>query len=210
MEYNTQRNKLHMPEYGRHIQKMVNHAITLKDKEERNKCAKSIINVMGQLNPHLRDVSDFNHKLWDHLYIISEFNLEVDSPFDTPTPESVNSKPIKIAYPQKDYKYRHYGKTIQMIIDEAIKYKEGEEKDALIRVIANQLKKLYLMWNKDSVTDEQIDGDLGRLSNGKLKIPEGMKLVEVTNLTNTVKRKKRPPKSGGSWHKQNNRRKNHN
>ena len=131
MEYNTQRNKLHMPEYGRHIQKMVNHAITIKDNEERNKCAMSIINVMGQLNPHLRDVSDFKHKLWDHLYIISEFNLEVESPFETPTPESVNSTPIKIAYPKKDYKHRHYGKTIQRIIDEAIKYKEGEEKDAL-------------------------------------------------------------------------------
>ena len=210
MEYNTQRSKLHMPEYGRHIQKMVSHAITIKDDEERNKCAKSIISVMGQLNPHLRDVADFKHKLWDHLYIISEFNLDVDSPFETPTPESVNSKPIKIAYPKKAYKSRHYGKTIQMIIDEAVKYEEGEEKNALIRVIANQLKKLYLMWNKDAVSDEQIDADLARMSDGKLKIPEGVKLVEVANIPNPIKRKKRPPKSGGGWHKQTNRRKNYN
>lgn len=203
-----------MPEYGRHIQKMVAHAVTLKDKDERNKCAKSIISVMGQLNPHLRDVSDFKHKLWDHLYIISGFKLDVESPFETPTPESVNSKPVRIAYAKKDYKYRHYGKIIQMMIDEAVNYKDGEEKDTLIRVIANQLKKSYLRWNKDSVTDEQIDGDLGRMSNGKLKLPEGVKLIEVNAVVNAVvhpvKRKKRSPKSGGSWHKQNNRRKNHN
>jgi len=209
MEYNTKRNKLHMPEYGRHIQKMVAHSITIKDNDERNKCAKSIIRVMGQLNPHLRDVADFKHKLWDHLYIISEFKLDVESPFETPTPESVNSKPDRIDYPKKEYKRRHYGKTIQLMINEAIKYKDGDEKNALIRLIANQLKKSYLRWNKDSVSDEQIDSDLKRMSNDKLKLPEGIKLVEVNEVVNTMKRKKRPPKSGGTWHKQNNRRKNY-
>jgi len=198
MEYNTQREMLIIPEYGRNIQKMVNYAVGVKDKELRNKVARSIIAVMGQLNPHLRDIADFKHKLWDHLFIISAFKLDVDSPYPTPTAESVSSKPDSIPYPDKKMKYRHYGKTIQMMIEKAIEFKEGAEKEALIKTIANHLKKSYLTWNKNSVSDEKIFSDLEELSGGKLKLAEGTQLNEVAEILSSVKRRKRPGKSSNS------------
>jgi len=213
MEYNTQREHLIIPEYGRNIQKMVKHAITIKDKDERNNCARTIVDVMGELNPHLRDVADFKHKLWDHLFIISEFKLEVESPFELPTAESVNIKPDRVDYPDKAYKYRHYGKTITGMINKAVDYKDGEEKEALIAVIANHLKKSYLIWNRDSVADEKIKDDLKDLSEGKLKLPEGFVFAEVGNISSQRKpqrtNKKRQSRSGGSWSRSNNRKRYH-
>ncbi|MBL4752252.1 MAG: DUF4290 domain-containing protein [Flavobacteriales bacterium] len=211
MEYNTQRESLIIPEYGRNIQKMVAHAISLKDKEERNRCARSIVDVMGELNPHLRDVADFKHKLWDHLFIISEFKLDVESPYTIPTAETVNVKPERIGYPTKDYKYRHYGKTISEMVKKAIDYKDGPEKEALITTIANHLKKSYLTWNRDSVEDTKIIDDLNDLSGGKLKLPEGFVFAEVGKITQPSRRtrdtsRKRPPRSGGRWSGSNNRR----
>lgn len=216
MEYNTQREHLIIPEYGRNIQKMVAHAIAIKDKEERNRCARSIVDVMGELNPHLRDVADFKHKLWDHLFIISGFKLDVDSPFEIPTKDSVNISPERIEYPQKDYKYRHYGKTISAMINKAIDYKEGAEKEALVATIANHLKKSYLTWNRDSVEDTKIIEDLAELSGGKLKLPDGFVFAEVSNITPQNKRnhsnsnRRRGGRSGGGgkWSGSNNRRRN--
>ena len=204
MEYNTQREHLIIPEYGRNIQKMVAHAIAIKDKEERNRCARSIVDVMGELNPHLRDVADFKHKLWDHLFIISEFKLDVESPYTIPTAESVNIKPEIIGYPNKDYKYRHYGKTISKMTKKAIDYKEGPEKEALIATIANHLKKSYLTWNRDSVEDSKIIDDLSELSGGKLKLPEGFVFAEVGKITQPSRRtrdtgRKRSSRPGGRW-----------
>ena len=182
MEYNTERPKMIIPEYGRNVQSMIDYCITLKDREERNLCAKAIIQVMGQLNPHLRDVADFTHKLWDHLFIISEFKLDVDSPYPKPTPETFKEKPARLTYPTGRIKFKHYGKTIEAIIKKAKVLKDGAEKDELTRLIANHLKKSYINWNKDSITDDVIFKNLTDLSDGELKIDETVPLSSHSEL----------------------------
>lgn len=188
MEYNTQRPGLRLPEYGRNIQKMIEYAMTVEDRDERNKLAQAIISVMGQLNPHLRDVSDFNHKLWDHLFIISDFKLDVDSPYPKPSPESLKEKPEKLNYPSNDIKFLHYGKIIEKMIDKAANMEEGEAKNAFVLAIANLMKRFYLNWNRDSVNDEIIFKHLSILSNGKLNITaENMQLSASNELVNRNK-----------------------
>lgn len=172
MEYNTDQPRMIIPEYGRNIQKMIDFAITVADREERNKVARAIIDVMGQLNPHLRDVTDFKHKLWDHLFIISEFRLDVDSPYPKPTRETFQTKPELLKYPSNDIRYKHYGKTVEHIIAKAREYPEGEERNELVNQIANLMKRSYLNWNRDSVNDEVILKQLGELSKGELKLAD--------------------------------------
>ena len=157
-----------IPEYGRHLQKMVEHAVSIEDDEERNKVANSIIAVMGNMNPHLRDVPDFQHKLWDQLFIISDFKLNVDSPFPKPTREMLAERPDMLQYPENNPKYRFYGNNIKRMIDAAKDYEEGEFKEALVLTIANHMKKSYLNWNRDSVDDDVIFEHLKELSNGKI------------------------------------------
>lgn len=169
MDYNTTRTKLIIPEYGRHIQKMVNYCMSLEDSKERNEFAEVIIEVMGELNPHLRDVPDFQHKLWDQLFIMSKFELDVNSPYPRPTAEQVYSKPSKIAYPKDEYKYKYYGKNIRRMIDVAVNW-EGDKQEGLIMVIANHMKKCYLIWNKDTVDDRTIFNHLYELSDGKIDL----------------------------------------
>ena len=170
IEYNTERPHLIIPEYGRHIQKMVDHAISLEDKEARNKCAKSIIAVMGNLNPHLRDVPDFQHKLWDQLFIISDFKLDVESPFPKPSKEELTEPPEPLEYPQNYPKYRFYGNNIKRMIDVANKWEDGDMKEGLVMTIANHMKKCFLNWNKDTVEDQVIFKHLFELSDGKIDI----------------------------------------
>jgi hypothetical protein len=173
MDYNTQLPKMIIPEYGRNIQQMINFCCSIENREERNKCAKAIIQVMGALNPHLRDVSDFTHKLWDHLFIISEFKLDVDSPYPKPNPETFQTRPETVNYPSKKIKYKHYGKTVENIIEKAKEYPEGAEKEELKRVIANNLKKSYITWNtKDLISDEIILNQLSELSGGALQLTD--------------------------------------
>ena len=173
LEYNTERTKLIIPEYGRHIHQMIDQAVALKDKDKRNNMAKAIIGVMGNLNPHLRDVPDFQHKLWAQLFIMSDFQLDVDSPFEKPSKEIyVNIKPNKLEYPQNYPRYRFYGNNIKKMIDIAMEWEEGELKDKLIANIANHMKKCFLNWNKDSVDDKVIFNHLSDLSNGTLKVPD--------------------------------------
>jgi hypothetical protein len=169
MDYNTDLPQLIIPEYGRNIQKMLDFAITVADREERNKVARAIIDVMGQLNPHLRDVTDFKHKLWDHLFIISDFKLDVDSPYPKPTRETFQTKPELLKYPHKDIRYKHYGKTVEQIIAKAREFPDGEERNELVSQIANLMKRSYLNWNRDSVNDEVIIKQLEELSKGELK-----------------------------------------
>ena len=178
LEYNSSRNKLVISEYGRHIQKLVEHALTLKDKEERQKMANGIIDIMGELTPQLRDVADFKHKLWDHLFVISNFELDVDSPYEKPIIEKLFEKPEPLAYPNSKIKYNHYGKVIELMIDEAIKMEDQELKSKLIIAIANQMKKSYVNWNLDTVEDEIILNQLTKLSKGKLSVPEGTELAK--------------------------------
>ena len=190
LEYNTERTKLIIPEYGRHVHQMIDQAVALKDKDERNKMAKAIIGVMGNLNPHLRDVPDFKHKLWAQLFIMSNFELDADSPFEKPSKEVyVNAKPNKLEYPQSFPKYRFYGNNIKKMIDIAMSWEEGDLKDKLIANIANHMKKCFLNWNKDTVEDKVIFNHLADLSNGTLKVPESkLPLTESSEfLKNKVK-----------------------
>lgn len=189
LEYNTERQKLIIPEYGRHIQKMVEHAVTIEDLEKRNKIAKSIIAVMGNLNPHLRDVPDFQPMLWDQLFIISDFKLEVDSPFPIPTKEELMERPEPLDYPQNFPKYRFYGNNIKRMIDVANEWEDGEKKEALVLTIANHMKKSYLNWNKDTVEDDVIFGHLFELSDGKINLREGNE--DLSNASDLMKSKKK-------------------
>ena len=170
MEYNTNRTKLLMPEYGRNIQQMVEYCKSLPSKEERNEVAKTIVEFMGQRNPHLRDEENYKHKLWDHLYILADYDLDVDAPYPFPTREELAQKPNRMDYPSFENEYKFYGKSILQLIDKAIELEEGEEKDALIQVIANNMKKSYNVYNKEHVQDEVIFRHLKELSQDKLDL----------------------------------------
>ena len=182
LEYNTQREKLIISEYGRHIQKMVDYAANLNDRVERQKMAEGIIDLMGELNPHLRDVDDFKHKLWDHLFIMSDFKLDVNSPYEKPELEKLFEKPEPLAYPNSKIRFNHYGKVVEMMIEEASEMEKGELRDKLTLAIANQMKKSYVNWNRDSVEDKLIFKQLEQLSSGKLSLPEDTELASVSVL----------------------------
>ncbi|NNC69279.1 MAG: DUF4290 domain-containing protein [Flavobacteriaceae bacterium] len=183
LEYNSEREKLIIPEYGRHIQKLVNHCVALEEGEERNKMANAIIDVMGNLQPHLRDVPDFKHKLWDQLFIMSDFKLDADSPYPKPLKEELTAKPDALGYPKSASKYRFYGNNIQTMIDTALTWDDGEKRDALIFTIANHMKKCYLNWNKDTVEDDVIFDHLTELSGGKINLTKDTEtLSESKNL----------------------------
>lgn len=170
LEYNTERSHLFIPEYGRHFQKMVDYAVSINDKEERNRIAKAIVGVMGNMQPHLRDVPDFQHKLWDQLFIMSDFKLDVDSPFPI-TPKAVlQQRPEPLQYPQNHPKYRFYGNNIKKMIDVAVQWEKGDMRDGLEYAIANHMKKCYLNWNKDTVDDSVIFAHLKELSNGEIDL----------------------------------------
>ncbi len=199
LEYNTEREKLIIPEYGRHIQKMVDHAISIEDREERNKVTKAIIGVMGNLQPHLRDVPDFQHKLWDQIQIIADFKLDVDSPYPKPEKEVLFAKPAPLRYPQNHPKYRFYGNNIKTMIDVANTWEEGDMKTALIYTIANHMKKCFLNWNKDTVEDQVIFDHLFELSEGKIRMNEDASedLSASSDLMRSPSKKKYGKKGGG-------------
>lgn len=172
LEYNTVRPKMHIPEYGRNVQKMVDHAVSLTSKEERNKVANAIIKVMGELNPQLRDVEEYKPKLWTHLFIMSDFKLDVDSPYPLPTREALEGKPATVPYPQSEIKIGHYGKIVQQMIEKACEMPEGDERNALTKIIAGLMKRFHLTFNSSSVEDQVIANHLKMLSKGKLVITD--------------------------------------
>lgn len=172
MEYNTQRPHLIIPEYGRNVHNMVDYCLSISDREQRNKTAQSIIDVMGNLNPHLRDVPDFKHKLWDHLFILSNFKLDVDSPYPIPTPDTFTEKPDRVPYPEKHRRFRHYGDIVKKMIAYCINLEHGELREGLEISIANQMKKSYMLWNKDTVQDDVIIQELRVLSEGKIDLKD--------------------------------------
>ncbi|MDX9811117.1 MAG: DUF4290 domain-containing protein [Bacteroidales bacterium] len=188
-DYNTQRKRMALPEYGRNVQKMVDHIKTIKDRNERNRAARTIIQIMGNLNPHLRDVGDFKHKLWDHLALIANFELDIDPPYPAPEPSKFIEKPRQVPYKQGDIRYLHYGRIVEDLIEAASKYEDGPEKVYLTSLILNQMKKSYVTWNRSQVSDEVIIGDMKLLSGGKLKMSEGIKILEVKELVPPVKKK---------------------
>ncbi len=195
MDYNSNRKKLLLPEYGRHIQKMVDHCVTIENKEERTKCAHSIIGNMGNMFPHLRDVSDFKHKLWDHLAIMSDFKLDIETPYELPTKETLYERPKKLPYNNHRIKYKHYGRTIEKMIEKAADMEDGELKKHLIMLIANNMKKSLITWNKDFPGDERIFSDIKELSENRLEVSDDIKIPEQreshNNNQNRNNRKKR-------------------
>jgi hypothetical protein len=190
MEYTTLQGKLIMTEYGRNIQQMVTHALHIEDREERTRCVKTIINIMGNMFPYLRDVNDFKHKLWDHVAIMSDFKLDIDFPYEILQAENLYTKPDPIPYKNSRIRYMHYGRTLEEMIEKVSEYEESEEKSELIRLIANQMKKCFLTWNKEVVDDRKIFDDLRFLSKGKLDISEDfLKLVESRDVLYNKKNK---------------------
>ena len=198
MEYNTQRDKLIIPEYGRHVQKMVTHAISISNDEDRRKCVKSIIKHMGELNPHLRDIQDYKHKLWDHLFIMSKFQLEIDSPYEKPSKDKLYEKPEPLSYPKNKIKYSYYGNQIQTMIKTAIDMKDGKEKSIITGMICNHMKKCYLTWSKSSVDNDTIFKHLQELSNGQLKPDKDFIIIDDSKIS------KKPNRS--NWKKKHNHR----
>jgi hypothetical protein len=188
MDYNSNRSKLAIPEYGRNLQNMVNHILTLEDRNERNRAARTIIDIMGTMYPYLRDINDFKHKLWDHLAIMSDFKLDIDYPYDPPSRELFNTAPKKVPYDSNRIKYRHYGKTIELLIDKAAVHENEKEREVLIKLIANHMKKSYLMWNKDAVDDEKILEDIEELSKGRIKCSD-ITLTETKDILYRNKKK---------------------
>ena len=208
LRYNTSRKKLIIPEYGRHIHEMINQTCEIKDKEERNKSARAIIGVMGNLNPHLRDVSDFQHKLWDQLFIMSNFKLDVDCPFEKPDKKILEERPETLHYPQNYPKYRFYGNNIKNMIDAAKKWEDNDLKDALVYNIANHMKKCFLNWNKDTVEDKLILDHLKELSNDELKVKsELLPLTETAFLLKVKSRNGNGPRNNNKQRKNNRNRK---
>ncbi|MGH2648423.1 MAG: DUF4290 domain-containing protein, partial [Ginsengibacter sp.] len=168
-EYNTTRNHLEIREYGRHIQKMVEYVLTLEDREKRQKNAYALIELMGFLNPHLKNVEDFRHKLWDHLFLISDFKLDVDSPYPIPTRETLKAKPEKLSYPKRYPKYNHLGKNIEIVIDKALKEEDSEKRQGFANSIAYYMKLTYSNWHKELVHDDNIQTELASITKGELE-----------------------------------------
>jgi hypothetical protein len=187
-DYNTQRKKMSLPEYGRNVLKMIEHIKTIKDPEERNRASRSIIQIMSNLNPNLREVTDYKHKLWDHLMIIADFDLDVDSPYPGPDRTKLDAKPDKVPYHNGEITYSHYGRIIPALIEAASAMDDGEEREYLTVLILNQMKKAYITWNKAQVADELIIRDLTAISGGKLKAPENFKMADIREIL-------APPKS---------------
>jgi len=183
MEYNTLQEKLILPEYGRHVHMMVQYAIKIEDREERNVAAQTIVGVMGALMPHLRDIPDFKHKLWDHLFIISDFKLDIDAPYPLPSQEEMVDKPNIVPYPQSHIRQKHYGKILTDMIREAAKLKDCPQRDSLIQLLATQMKKSYVAWNRSELYPEQIVQDIWDISDGKIELnPELVQFVDAAPI----------------------------
>jgi len=169
MEYNTTRNHLTMREYGRHIQKMIEHVMQIEDKERRQQQAQVVIELMGFLNPHLKNVEDFRHKLWDHLFYISDFKLDVESPYPIPEKETYKAKPKPLPYPKRHPRYSHLGKNLELVIDKALKEESPEKRQGFANAIAYYMKLAYNNWHKDQVHDDAIQSELTNITKGQLE-----------------------------------------
>ncbi len=199
MEYNTNAKRLSLPEYGRNIQNMVDHCLTIENRDERNHCANAIISIMGNMFPHLRDVSDFKHILWDHLAIMADFNLDVDYPYEIIKKENLHQRPPRIPYGETEIIYKHYGQTLEQLINKASLMENEEEKEALIHLIANQMKKSFLIWNKDSVDNQKILKDLAELSEMRIvRNAETFKMADASELLDTPQRNTKKNKKNHS------------
>lgn len=200
LPYNSERPDLVIPEYGRNIQQMVEFAVTIEDREERNTVAKAIISVMGQLFPYLRDIEDYKHKLWDHLYVMSGFKLDVDSPYPKPSPETFASPPERVPYPAQPPRFGHYGKVLERMIEKAAAMEEGDEKTAFTKAIGDLMKRQYVLYNRHTVEDKLIRSQIREMSGGKLSLPAEYELISAAEVIKThgPHQSAGNPKKGGS------------
>jgi len=196
MEYNTSRDKMAIPEYGRNIQKMVYYVAEIKDRKERTAAAHRIVEIMINMHPQIREESDYLHKLWDHLYFISDFKLDVDSPFPPPKKETIHRKPDALHYSEDNIRFKHYGKHLEKMIKYASDLEDGPEKKEITLMIANQMKRSYLNWNRDSVNDKMILNQLEELSGGKLKLEEDVALIASSDVLAGKRAKKKKNSQG--------------
>ena len=204
MDYNTQRSKLIMPEYGRHVQKMVNYVKDIEDREKRNEQIRAVLTTMGILNPSLRDINDFKHKLWDHVQIISDFDIDIDSPYPIPTKDTLSTKPNIIPLETNPLKAAHYGRNIQNMLDMVADKPEGETKTNMIRILANYMRQQYLIWNKESVIEETIFKDIYKLSGGRIVVPEDIHLDTTVPREQSTHREANGYRDQGTGHRDQN------
>lgn len=207
MEYNTDRNYLGMKEYGRHVQKMVEYLLTIEDREKRQQQAQAVIELMGFLNPHLKNVEDFRHKLWDHLFFISDFKLDVDSPYPIPQKETYKQKPDPIPYPKRHPKYAHLGKNLEVVIDKALKEEDPEKKAGFAHAIAYYMKLAYSNWHKELVHDDSIRSELNSITGGELEFSN---TPYIKHRNQNFERDDYRPNNGGRWQQNFNGRSNNN
>lgn len=218
MEYNTGREKVQLLEYGRHVQKIIENCMAIEDAEKRNQMAREIIELMGQLNPALRNVEDFRHKLWDHLFIISDFKLDADSPYPKTTRALVEKKPEPLPYPRGRIKHRHYGKNVDSLVRKAVEETDPEKRYAFAQTIGNYMKLVYQNWTKENTNDEIIKNDLRILSNDRLRLGMEDSISELTrnsaaskirndgkssNANNNRNNKNNKYKNSGKWNNKN-------
>jgi hypothetical protein len=190
LQYNTQRKRLPLPEYGRSIQNMVDHAMTIEDRAERQLCAKTIVGIMKNMYPNFRDVPEFVHKLWDHLAIMSDFKLDIDYPYEVIKKDNLVTTPDLISYPQKSIRHRHYGYMVEVLVKKVCELPEGEEKDNLVALIANHMKKCFVLWNKETIDEQKVTNDLMEYSEGMIKLDaELIKLMDTRYSTSVRKQK---------------------
>jgi len=214
MEYNTSRERMIIPEYGRNVQRMVDYLLTIENRDERNKQAQNLIAIIANLNPQVYETDeDPDHKLWDHLHIMSDFKLEVDAPYPPPAPESLMEKPEEVAYPVNSRRFRHYGRITRQMIDHAVSLPEGEEKKALTEAVANLMKKNYIIWNKDNVDDAVILDNLKTLSEGQLDLSDisfadKRELIQQAPSHNNHNQKKNRKRSNNNYKRKNHKHKN--
>ena len=212
LKYNTQQKKMALTEYGRSIQNMVDYAVTIEDRAERQWCANTIIDIMGNMYPHYRDVPDFKHKLWDHLAIMSDYKLDIDYPYEIVPKDKLHVKPNNIPYSNHKMRYRHYGQMLEKLIGKACEMEEGDEKDNLVALICNHMRKDYMAWNKDSMDDQKVADDLHELSHGKLTFTEDLRQLMADRIDAYCKPKTPAPapnnnQNGKQQNSRNNKRK---
>lgn len=197
MDYNSSRSKLVLKEYGRHVQKIVENCVQEPDRDKRNKFAKEIIELMGQLNPHLRNVEDFRHKLWDHLFIMSDFKLDVDSPYPIKARAEIEKRPKPLPYPQSRIKYKHYGKNVEALVAKAITTEDAEKKAGFTQCIGNFMKLVYQNWSKDEVNNETVKNDIRLLSKGQLQISDDQDIDSLARANRIKKPQENNNRKGG-------------
>lgn len=181
MDYNTQREKLILPEYGRNVQKMIEQVKKIEDRDKRNEQIRAVIQVMGTLNPQLRELNDFKHKLWDHMQVIADFDIDVDSPYPVPTKTELNSRPEPLALPTKKIKAACYGRNIENMINLIASREDDDIKKEMVKMLAHYMRQQYLIWNKDNVSEETIFADIEKLSDGRLKVPADVHLSAIAS-----------------------------